>query len=414
MTGVVSHHPPQDGGRKLWLAVLLSVLVHTLGGVVATRLAVDAGGGDSKGFLASSRSSWAAPLQLDWAAPPEPESSERDKVRAEPLDVTPPMAIPLPQPEEMLRLGLEDSDQRTNNVLGFKDPTPHMAPEMGVDQPALDPNAGSQTAGGPVPQGVPEGREAPDQADATQMEQGPPRPPQTEEIAGPQGNGPKDLPAKPAETAGAEDAPKQPGEGPMPGKAEPSPAQPAVTQGEEIPEAGEGTDKANKPPESAGSPQPTTAPPPGTPEGQAPPSPQPPAANPGDTSNIDPVLGTMPGERSEKEADPSGKEKPIEIVLGRPAAGQGLEIITKRPKRNPFSLVTRVMSLPNNPSVEVKFGRDGRVKSAKITRSSGVSDVDDPVLAAVYTWTAKGKRLETLPTNDPNAAITVRVTILIR
>jgi TonB family protein len=122
----------------------------------------------------------------------------------------------------------------------------------------------------------------------------------------------------------------------------------------------------------------------------------------------------MPGIRSEKEADAGSKEAPVEIVLGRPAAGKGLEIITKRPKRNPFSLFTRTTAMPGNPVIEVKFGRDGRVVSAKIVRSSGVADVDDPVIAAVYGWTARGKQLASLPAQDPTAGISITVTILIR
>lgn len=120
------------------------------------------------------------------------------------------------------------------------------------------------------------------------------------------------------------------------------------------------------------------------------------------------------GIASEKEADPASKTKPIEVILGRPAAAQGLEIITKRPRRNPFSLVTRATVLPESPVLEVRFNRAGTVAKATVIKSSGSPDVDSPVLAAVYGWTARGKELELLPSDDAQAGITIRVTILLR
>mgnify|MGYP001271672241 CR=1 FL=1 len=158
-------------------------------------------------------------------------------------------------------------------------------------------------------------------------------------------------------------------------------------------------------PEPAPAPAPEPAP-------QADPSNTPPSPAPVGTTAPQPP-GPV-GIRSEKEADPASKTKPVEVILGRPAAAQGLEIITKRPRRNPFSLVTRATAIPESPVLEVKFNRSGAVSKATIVKSSGTPDVDSPVLAAVYGWTARGKELELLPSNDPEAGITIRVTILLR
>lgn len=428
MTGVVTYHSAGENAWKLRFALLLSVFVHTLGGIAATQLSVE-GGGPARGQTFAWKTRAAPAMSIDWAAPPLEEPPPPAPPAVEPVEqASPEPPPPIPEPDR-LRLGIEDSDQRTNNVIGFKEPTPHSAPDVGVDQPALDPEAGSPAPGAPTPPVPPSA--GPDTAPTPAMEalptvfeQGPPRPPEVladptppepELKAGPKGDAPIDQPEKPEVTGGKPDLPDRPiTEGPTPGSLDPQAAQPAKTKGEEVKEPSDGADAETKPAREEVKPPPPKSPPSGSPEVQAPASPAPPNQPPGAAPTNDPLQGLMLGERSEKEADPSSKEKPIEVVLGHPAAGQGLEIITKRPRRNPFSLVTRVLALPNNPVVEVNFDRLGRVSTAKIIRSSGVSDVDSPVLAAVYGWRAKGKRLESLSPDDPNAAITVTVTILLR
>jgi TonB family protein len=90
-----------------------------------------------------------------------------------------------------------------------------------------------------------------------------------------------------------------------------------------------------------------------------------------------------------------------------------LEITTRRPQ---FSKVTRVVAYPDNPVLEAKFVRDGTVRSVRILKSSGFPDVDQPVIDAVFAWTAKGEALRKLPVNArtpltsaPNAPSTLGI-----
>ena len=120
--------------------------------------------------------------------------------------------------------------------------------------------------------------------------------------------------------------------------------------------------------------------------------------------------GQKPGDTSEKESDAASIRKSVLIRPGHPAAAQGLEIVTRRPE---FTRLTRVTAWPRNPIVRVTFDRTGKVTQAKILRSSGVEDVDNPVLYSVYQWTAKGKALAELPKGDVHAGVTITVTIIL-
>ena len=104
--------------------------------------------------------------------------------------------------------------------------------------------------------------------------------------------------------------------------------------------------------------------------------------------------GGIGGEKSEKQVDASATEASIAVKPGRTIAAKGLEIITRRPV---FAKVTRVITTPDNPEVEATFGRDGTVVRAKITKSSGYTEVDQPVLDAVYSWKARGEALRKVP-----------------
>jgi TonB family protein len=117
------------------------------------------------------------------------------------------------------------------------------------------------------------------------------------------------------------------------------------------------------------------------------------------------------GERSPSEADAASRERVVDVTPGRPAAAEGLQITTVRPN---WSAVTRRYTRPGNPVVRIVFGRDGRVIEASITRSSGYSAVDGPLLDAIYSWTAQGEALEGLPENDPKAGVTINMRVLLR
>ncbi|MBC7835371.1 MAG: hypothetical protein H7Y88_09770 [Phycisphaerales bacterium] len=113
---------------------------------------------------------------------------------------------------------------------------------------------------------------------------------------------------------------------------------------------------------------------------------------------------------SDRESDATSTEATIEIRPGKPAAGQGLDIRTKRPE---FSKFTRLTAAPRNPELRLKFDRRGKVVSAVFLVRSGYKDVDEPVLNAVYLWTAKGEALARLP-DDPTAGLSIRVRIVLR
>ncbi len=94
---------------------------------------------------------------------------------------------------------------------------------------------------------------------------------------------------------------------------------------------------------------------------------------------------------------------------GRVEAGQGLDIRTVRPI---FTAVTRALSFPSPPIVEVKFSRAGVVEHVRVIRSSGYDDVDGPIVNAVYQWRASGKVLSTIG-NEPDAGLVMRITFLL-
>ncbi len=100
------------------------------------------------------------------------------------------------------------------------------------------------------------------------------------------------------------------------------------------------------------------------------------------------------GQVSDKESEATALKDRVQVRPGQPVAAKGLEIKTRRPV---FSLYTRVTAAPRNAVVRVRFTREGKVASAEMVRSSGVADVDRPILDAVYGWTASGKQLLELP-----------------
>jgi hypothetical protein len=120
-----------------------------------------------------------------------------------------------------------------------------------------------------------------------------------------------------------------------------------------------------------------------------------------------------PGNKSDRESDAASKKGPIEVRPGKPAAGQGLEIQTVRPK---WSITVQLTSVPKNPMVRIVFGPDGKVKNAAflVGQDTGSAEVDGPLLDAIYRWTAKGKAIDQLPKNDPKAGVPLIMRIVLR
>ena len=98
-------------------------------------------------------------------------------------------------------------------------------------------------------------------------------------------------------------------------------------------------------------------------------------------------------DRAEKESDPFDLTESFRIVPGHVIVRRGIEIQTVKPR---FGVATRVSMLPGNPTAKVRFDRNGRVIRVWLTRSSGYPSVDLPVVASMYRWRAKGKKLAEL------------------
>jgi periplasmic protein TonB len=348
---------------------------------------------------------------------PAPTEVSFDLVLADP-DVLPEESPP-PQPdpvspeprERPLMLGIEESDQVTENWIGFAVPTPHAAPLSEVNQAALDPNPAMSAA--PVEAVPPPG--APEQIPDVAI----PPPPRGEAMSVPAAPPPAPPPPVDAEdlervmdrvraavaagvkllttnegdeVAAGEDEAVEPASPPKAPESPPSPDPVGP-----IPEAQSAPDA---PTETR---QPTSAPSERGESSPAPPSPPVPA---------DPMRADRGSEQSEKESPAASTAETVEIRPGRPAAAEGMDITTRRPV---FTTATRALRRPRNPELSITFDRTGRVSEAKIVRSSGAPDVDEPVLNAAYGWTAKGKAIKALASQrDPKAGVTIRVRIILQ
>ncbi|MFG0241467.1 MAG: hypothetical protein ACF8R9_01645 [Phycisphaerales bacterium JB054] len=116
---------------------------------------------------------------------------------------------------------------------------------------------------------------------------------------------------------------------------------------------------------------------------------------------------------SEKESDATSRTKIAEWEPGKPPAVEGLDITTVRPR---WTVTTRMMSVPRNPVVRIEFRKNGTVARAAFLdrQDTGYSDVDGPLLDAIYAWTAKGRALDALAADDPKAVapITMRIILI--
>jgi len=99
-------------------------------------------------------------------------------------------------------------------------------------------------------------------------------------------------------------------------------------------------------------------------------------------------------------SDAAAIESAINAKPGRVIAAQGLQIKTVRPE---WAIATRLRASPKNPVVKITFGRAGKVIRAAFVaeQSTGDKEVDGPLLAALYRWTAKGEQLLLLPPPPP-------------
>lgn len=141
------------------------------------------------------------------------------------------------------------------------------------------------------------------------------------------------------------------------------------------------------------------------------PTPKQPASAPPGSSGA----SGSPGAQSDKEAMASAIKKAPKVVIGKVLAAEGLDIQTREPK---LGISTTLLRRAANPTVQITFGADGKVVRAgfatngPLIYNTGFDDVDQPLMSAIYTWTARGKHLAELTSKDPNGEVTILITIL--
>ena len=311
-----------------------------------------------------------------------------------------------PDEDAPLRLGMDIPENASIAWLGvLENPVEAEAPESEVDQAALTPEVGAQ----PSPPVDPR----------------PPTEPPIEQPIEP----PVDRPTEPSEQSPAEDPAEPPVEPTTQPAAEtpPGPALEALPPPfpVETPEGEGDVSPASDPAEPAAPTAPAEpqimgppAPPETRPESQAP-SPPVPATEPRPAT--EPAERGTPGVEDQRAADAAKRRNARELradLLGQPLQASGdLNFKTVRPT---WSLQVRNAYNPQrNPVIEIHFGPDGRVKLAEFvpqpdgTRGSGYAEVDQPLLNAVYRWTASGKAIDALDKDDEDARVSVVIRFLI-
>ncbi|TVQ61435.1 MAG: hypothetical protein EA378_08670 [Phycisphaerales bacterium] len=280
-----------------------------------------------------------------WSGPPEP---------------------PNPDEDDRTRLGIERSRTVTLTWLGYEDPEPHFAPWSETEQAALTP-----TPGEPGDPGSP-GPLAPS---AASPDASPPTPP---------------APA----TNPSEEATPTPT--PATGETEPStvPVEPDVHFLDAellLPTVKPGGEVRPAPPRPAREaserdPSPDTPP--------SPPMPPTPTGGGGGGS------GGERGDPSDRASEAVSNEPTLVVDPGRPAAAEGLELLTDHIR---WRRVDQHLARPRNPTIAITFDANGRpslvefVPDARgIRQSTGHRGIDETLINGVYRWRARGERIDQL------------------
>ena len=340
------------------------------------------------------------------------------------------VALPSSEPPPEIHPGIEQSRQVTINWLGFEDPTPHSATVAETDQAALS----------PVASGVPEAPE-PVQEPTPEFAAAVPEPGPTEatEASEPVEVAEANDDAETVEATVIVEAPAEPSEPEVASEAPASSATLAESGGVDTGDAAE-TEAApilavrRESTEQAASRLFRTLSRAASraqrammdaqiaraariaQELQASLSAQA-ALNESESEHVSPAVSPPPGApreaiASEKDADATSRTKIVEWEPGKPPAVEGLDITTVRPR---WTMTTRLMSVPRNPLVRMEFRKNGTVVRAVFLdkQDTGYSDVDGPLLDAIYAWTAKGRALEALPADDPKAVVPITMRIIL-
>jgi hypothetical protein len=266
-----------------------------------------------------------------------------------------------------IRLGIERSNAVTMTWLGFETPTAHSADASEVEQSAMTPNPGE-----PSPSNAPDAAasvelmpEGATQPNSGQIEA-------AREAVAAMARRLVDRAASLLTTTGETGLPLDAAAPDTPD----TPAAAVPTTGMEVPVASE-----------------------------APPAPPRPIR-----SNVE------PGIKADKESAAAALAQAVRVVPGRVIAAHGLELFTRRPHWAVTTLATR---RPSNPVVWITFGRTGRVLEAGFLSDgerefrTGYPDVDEPIISALYQWTAKGDQLRELPLDEPRAGVTLTIRLIL-
>lgn len=116
-----------------------------------------------------------------------------------------------------------------------------------------------------------------------------------------------------------------------------------------------------------------------------------PMAQPSTPSEARPTLAPRDPAR---ESPPVSRIENLTIRPGQVLAAQGLQINTIAPR---FTPVAQYSSAPSNPDVLVVFNKQGQVIKAEIPKTSGYKNIDGPLLASLYKWSAQGDLLKKVP-----------------
>ncbi len=272
--------------------------------------------------------------------------------------------------EEEIRPGIEQSRAMTLTWLGFSDPTPHSAEQSVTEQAAMSPAPAPM----PTDPSPPTLSGAPTSVAAEDTVEPPAAAPEPEPIT--------------EQVLAAADAGET-----IEGEATEAEAEQAVAVA-----ATESVDEPTA--EPADKPSPDSA---QTAAAAA-------SDEPAPEQPIEPKLsGDAPGVQADKQAQATSTKPVAKVEPGKPAAAEGLDIRTVRPK---WTTLTRLTAAPRNPVAVVKFGKSGRVIHAALLHSTGVADVDGPLVDSLYLWSAKGEALEALgPERDAGVELTFEVLI---
>lgn len=269
-----------------------------------------------------------------------------------------------PPQEDRVRLGVERSDASTITWLGFEEPTPHEAPEADLEQAALD---------------IARARRL-----ADQLQRAAASAPRT--TAAPAGVDLPEAEDRPADIVAGPEAPQPQ----SPGEAEIQREQ----TGEEPPAETAQADQGRPVPEQPDS--------------------QPGQGESGEADAAENAAPTPDDENTgaaEKDASARALKKPVKVNPGRPVAAEGLDIRTVRPR---WSHTTLLTSRPRSPVIRVYFNREGKVDRAVFERNTGNRFVDQPLMNAVYAWTARGEALNDLTKEGEGSTLEIIFEISLR